>query len=382
MNYLNLLIKLAKKFLKNLKMFQLIMWKKNNIYKTNYNKRVLISYIMITKKNKHKYKHSNIQECEIITKIFDHYDYKVDLYDRRYSGKINYSKYDLIFGFGDPFENSFYKKNNLLRIYYATTQNQFFLNNAELKKIKRINVIKNKWIKPVRLEQKNYSLSINLCNSIICIGNDNTSLTYKKYYDGPIYNVPVTGHKLWNQFRRDYTKTCKNFLWFGGDGSALKGLDLCLEVFKINPHLHLDICGRVEQDFIKAYYNELYESENIEYHGFMDITSNEFSEIVMKNTFIILPSSSEGQASSVITCMMASLIPIITKDTGIDIKDFFIEIEELSVDYISNLINESSKMDVIEINNKADLTYKYAIENHILDNFSVKFREAISSILN
>ena len=42
---------------------------------------------------------------------------------------------------------------------------------------------------------------------------------------------------------KNFNEARKHFLWFGGGGAILKGLDLVVETFASLPHLQLSIIG-------------------------------------------------------------------------------------------------------------------------------------------
>ena len=93
-----------------------------NIYNTEYEKNILITYI--NKPFLKRYKatgHSNEKEAKIITDIFKESGYNIDVVDYRINKKVSLKKYDLIFGFGDIYEKSFFDKEfKGKRIFYAT----------------------------------------------------------------------------------------------------------------------------------------------------------------------------------------------------------------------------------------------------------------------
>ena len=64
--------------------------------------------------------------------------------------------------------------------------------------------------------------------------------------------------------------------------------------------------------------------KNVVHIGFINLKSERFLNLMNEASFILFPSCSEGMASGVLTCMNHGLIPIITKECGIDIeKDFW-----------------------------------------------------------
>ena len=76
-------------------------------------------------------------------------------------------------------------------------------------------------------------------------------------------------------------------------------------------------------------------SDNIVNHGFIDIESSLFKELSSKCGYVILPSVSEGIATAVITAMgRGAMIPVVSKECGVDIDNFGIEIKDLTVDAV------------------------------------------------
>lgn len=72
--------------------------------------------------------------------MFKKLRYNVDIINFTYKGEIKLEKYDVIFGFGDIFEKSFYDKSfKRKRIFYTTGAEQGFQIEAELKRIKEFN---------------------------------------------------------------------------------------------------------------------------------------------------------------------------------------------------------------------------------------------------
>ena len=98
-------------FIRNFFVTQSMPW---SIYKSkDSKKRVLICFIIAPfYLKKRSIKHVNVIESRIIAREFYKLGFSVDVVDYRCTRKINYSKYDVIFGFGVPFSNSFDFKEN------------------------------------------------------------------------------------------------------------------------------------------------------------------------------------------------------------------------------------------------------------------------------
>lgn len=349
-----------------------------NIYKTNYDKNVLISYTVLpflTNRNNH----SNVQESKIIANIFNSLEFNVDIIHYTNQKEIDYIKYDVIFGFGEPFENSF-KQKNFKRIYYATGAHVCHQNYAEIQRVQEVNTKYNSNILPKRLVPWNWSMSTSLSDFLIVIGNEWTKSTYEKYTKKPVYPINATAliNNKCKNIKRDIEKTKKSFLWFGSSGLVHKGLDLCLEYFSEHSNLTLHICGQMEDDF-QELFRSYFEKDNIYYYGFIDVNSQKFIDIVSNCSFSIFPTCSEGQATALLTTMGIGLIPISTKYSGIDIERLGFLIDELDLYSINNVLQKVISLENIEIEISANKLTKYTEDYHSLIYFEKKFRKIIES---
>jgi hypothetical protein len=353
----------------------------NNLYKTKFDKSVLISYTIIPFIYQNS-KHTNNQESKVIADIFNKLGYNVDIVHYTNQNNIKYSKYQIIFGFGEPFENSF-KYKNLKRIYYATGAHVFHQNYAEIKRIDNANIRHNATILPKRLVPWTWSLSTSLSDSLIVIGNEWTKSTYTKYTNKEVLSINATALININSKKiiRDINKTKKNFLWFGSSGLVHKGLDLCLEYFIEHKDLTLHICGPMENDF-KEVFAKYLEKENIHYYGFINVDSQNFIDIVSNCSFTILPTCSEGQATSLLTTMGAGLIPISTKYCGIDIEKEGYVIEDLELESIDKTIKTVMFLENKHIENKSKRLIRYINEQHSIINFEMNLRNLLYKVLN
>jgi len=352
-----------------------------NIYNTNFDKTILISYTVLpflTNKNSH----TNVGESRIIANIFKDLGFNVDVIHYTNQIEIEYKKYALIFGFGEPFENSF-KQNNLIRIYYATGAHVCHQNYAEIQRVQEVNVKYNSNILPKRLVQWNWSMSTSLSDNIIVIGNDWTKSTYAKYTKKQVFAINATAliNENSKSIERDMEKTKKSFLWFGSSGLVHKGLDLCLEYFSKHGNLTLHICGPMEDDF-KEVFGSYLEKENIFYHGFIDVKSQKFIDIVSQCSFGILPTCSEGQATALLTTMGAGLIPIATEYSGIDIEAHGFMINDLGVESIDRVVQKVVSLDNQEIEIKSKKLIEYIENNHTLVSFEGNLKALIRKAIN
>jgi glycosyltransferase involved in cell wall biosynthesis len=161
-----------------------------------------------------------------------------------------------------------------------------------------------------------------------------------------------------------------------------KGLDLVLEAFSKLPEYHLTVCGPVnkEPDFEKAYYKELYQTQNIKTLGFTDLRSIQFLEVIKKTSALVYPSCSEGGGGSVITGLHAGLIPIISYESSVDVEDFGILLEDCSVDGIVNSVRKCSQKSGEELEQMSKKAWQYARANHTREKFAGHYETFVKKI--
>ena len=104
-----------KRILKDIRYFQ------TNVYHTTFKENVLICYTTHPFRHQPSISHTSLAEARIIAELFSQMNYNVDIIDHNSTWQPNYKKYEVVFGFGDPFEESFYQgKKDQIRIFYAT----------------------------------------------------------------------------------------------------------------------------------------------------------------------------------------------------------------------------------------------------------------------
>ena len=373
-----------KKIIKSSKLYEDIVYKKTNIFNTNFNKSVLLAYIVTPfRKDKISLDHTNKLEVKELAKILKDLKFNIDVFDFRYDSKINYNKYSLIIGFGKPIENSFYNEFHGKRIYYGTGAHVCHQNNAELKRLKNLFKRKGEMLSPKRLISQTWSNSTMLSDALFITGNKWTASTYKKFYDGPIYNIPISAYNFFDfkNINRNWTEARKNFLWIGGSGLVHKGLDICIDSFIELPNYNLHILGPEEEDFFNLYDSEL-KNENIFYHGFVDVSSLKFKKIVEKCGFVIFPSCSEGGGGSALTAMFTGLIPLVTKESSINIKDFGFLIDDIAIKSLRKKIEKISYIKKNKLEIKSEKSFDYCKENHTIKNYKKNVRSFLKELIN
>ena len=229
-----------------------------------------------------------------------------------------------------------------------------------------------------------YNLAIEYADYATMLGNQFTMSTYA-YARKPIYQIPIsTGTMCPFPDDKNYETCRKNFLWFGSHGMVHKGLDLTLDAFADMPDYQLTICGPIQQekDFERAYYKELYQTPNIRTVGWVDVNSSEFTEITKKCVGLVFPTCSEGQSGSVVNCLHAGLIPIVSYESGVDVSsEYGVILKECIIEEIKNSVKKISGLSPQELRQMSRKAWEFARANHTRERFAEEFKRAITKII-
>jgi glycosyltransferase involved in cell wall biosynthesis len=360
-----------------------------NYYNTSYPRNALISYITNPFREGINLSHTNSFESMVIGKIINGAGYNVDIADYDYEGRIDYSKYDLIFGFGEPLINSFYhRKKKIISVYYGTGMHLITQNTNTLNRIKEVFDKKEVWLPGSgRIVDKAWSIQTTLVDAMVLLGNEEVTKTYSPYFQGKIYNIPASFYKVINYEEvissKDFRKAKTHFLWFGSSGMIHKGLDLLLDVFSKREDIQLHICGPLEgePEFRQIYNNELLKTANIYYHGFVSLNFPLFKELLQKCAFVVFPSCSEGGSPSVLNvCGNGGLIPLLSKEASIDMDNLGFIFNKINIESIKFTIDQALLLTEEEIKDRSIKCYELISRNHSQDNYESELNKCIKEI--
>jgi hypothetical protein len=362
----------------------------SNVFGSLHPRAALISYLAAPFRRKPGLGHTNAVEVLEIGRVFHDLGFRVDVVHYEYKGKIDYDKYDILLGFGDPLIRSYqFRKKEIRTVYYGTGMHVLHQNSASLRRVEELHRKRGCWVlESARVVEKAYSVQTSLVNAMVVLGNEKVADSYRSQYHGRIYSLPpsffsvIDAWKLLSQ--KQIGEASKNFCWFGGRGCVHKGLDLLLDFFRENSGLHLHVCGPIDGEprFKECFHEELYRTRNIHTHGFVRLDSSLFREVMARCAFVVFPSCSEGAPSSVLNVMgNGGLIPILTPETGIDIEDFGVTIPNPSQEDVREAILQASAMPSSEIRRRSEATIEFTGSRHSLVSYANNLRVALTDII-
>lgn len=330
--------------------------------------------------------HQNRQQALEIVAVFNELGYAVDLfqYDDESVEPEDFSKYNILFGMG-PNYDQFAERvpAEARRIFYATTMHWSHLNAAEAERVDRFNRRMGANVSPSRqVPERDFD---SIADAIIVVGDEYALETYQENATlEDVYRIRLSSWDFLENTAetKSFEEARRRFLWFGGGGLVLKGLDMLIEIFSESSDLELYICGPVANniEFTDRYREEL-RCENIHLVGYTRVGSETFNDVTRKFEFVIHPSGSESISGGVVTCMHRGLIPIVTKGVIRDTNDWGISIQNDDREGIRNAILTAAEMDPIACRRMANRAHAYAKTNFTIETFGKDFEEALTAIL-
>ncbi|OPY25917.1 MAG: hypothetical protein A4E28_02843 [Methanocella sp. PtaU1.Bin125] len=346
---------------------------------------LLLSYLQqpfMARGRRSEHLHSNQWECHEIADVWNRFGYTVDVIswdNRRFRPA---KKYDFFIDIHGNMERiAPLLSRDCIKILHITGSHWLFQNLAEFERLLALQRRKGATLLPRRLAEP--SMGIEYADCAVLIGNDATRSTFD-YASKPIYEIDVTAvQEFPYPESKDFGRCRKNYLWFGSDGLVLKGLDIVLETFAAMPDYRLYVCGPVarEKDFEALYYDELYRTPNITTAGWVDVRGQGFRDIADDCLGVVFPSASEGQSGSVVQCLHAGLIPVISRPTGIDAGGFGVMLRELTVEEVRSAISNLSGAPEESLRSLSRKSWEYARARHTRERFTARYTEIVSDLL-
>jgi len=335
----------------------------------------------------HEYLHTNQWEIAEKVRILNQLGYWVDIIDR--GASTNWQPddiYQLFIGIGIDGSGHHYLRlakqvPSAIKVLYATSSNPDERNQFVKQRYSDFEQRTGHALPIYRTaENINTSQTAQITDHIICVGNHVTNHTFKSF-NRPIHKIFLsTSPRLVLDYAAYQEKKSHNFLFLSGAGNILKGLDLLLETFAKLPHLNLYVCTALESAFVQHYSRLLAQTPNIHIENFVRIHSERFRYLTNICGYVILPSCTEGCATSVTSSMRRGLVPVVTRQCGIDVENFGHYIDDISIPGLSTQISQLATVNSTQLRERVALSYQ-ASAQYTQRAFSVSFTQALLSIL-
>lgn len=268
--------------------------------------------------------HNHFVEARLMAEAFLEQGYAVDFIDYRNRWFVPRKRYDIFVCPRNNFESLAEKMPpDCIKIVHLDTAHWLYNNAAALRRLQ--DVRNQRGVALASYTEIKANRAIESADYATMLGNDFDYETYA-FAGKQIFQVPNPGTTLYPWLEDKDFAACRNrFLWLGSRGFVHKGLDLVLEAFARMPDLHLTVCGPLERDphFVEAFRKELYETPNIHTHGWIDITGPDFADLAKRTIAHVYPTCADACCGSVVNCMHAGLIPLATREAGVDIDPSF-----------------------------------------------------------
>ncbi len=268
-----------------------------------------------------------------------------------------------------------------VKIFHVDIANMMFRNAAECNRLLELQQRKGVTLFPQRYEVPNLGIENADCATVL--GNDFTVGTFK-YANKPMYRIPISTPVVYPWAEdKEFEAVRKNFVWLGSGALVLKGLDLVLDAFAQMPEYNLTVCGPISSDraFEEAFEQELYQTDNIQTYGWIDVSSPDFIELTKNSLGLVYPSGCEGQSGGVVTCLHGGLIPIISYETGLDVHDFGVILDNCSVEEIKATVRRVSNLPPEKLKQMSRKGWEYARANHTQERFAQAYRKTVEQII-
>jgi glycosyltransferase involved in cell wall biosynthesis len=362
-----------------------------NVFNTSYHKTVLLSYIKSVFENQENIndrRHTNRYTTYLIAQALKQLEYNVDVVDCSDTFNSDFSKYSLVIGMGNALDYvlEFREGNSQTKvIWFGTGCNPLFSNVVTLKRVGDFYRRNNKLIvASSRYIKEDWPLQHEFADWIILHGSTFAKSTYRTNNISTV-NAPVFINQSVTRTDDEWLTTKQNYLWFGVGGLIHKGLDLLIDSFKEIKNCNLHICGDIESEktFFDHYSSIIDSSVNIICHGFIDVSSQAFEEILHDCAFVIFPSASEGNSPSVITCMAnGGLIPVVSQNADVDLKGYGVLIDDLSVDAVIKSIEKSQELSVAALKIQSAKIVEDSLHLNSFDYFKNDFKQKLQEAIN
>jgi GT2 family glycosyltransferase/SAM-dependent methyltransferase/glycosyltransferase involved in cell wall biosynthesis len=297
---------------------------------------------------------------------------------------VKANEYDLFIGqiqnFGTIKENIRAKRS----VLFAVNSHPDFRNTALNNFIKENNLPESSLALGELVDSQEQKKSIDLANHILCVGNMDI---YNSYID-----CGVSPHKI-KMFNYSTGKiTTKpnistdsptRLLYSASEIGLRKGFDILsdMAIKHKNRDFILTIIGKPSNKHYEKKINYLKKQlgKKLLYRAWVSSETKKYDQLVAENDFIISPSLEEGQLGVAIEAMSNGVVPVVTRQTGIDYSPIGFLEPKLSSDNNNIIFNRLLNTDKETLNKHKLSTLEFYREFH--EPYMDNLKETIQSLM-
>ena len=270
-----------------------------------------------------------------------------------------------------------------VRVFLATSMNHVTHNRNLRRRYRALAERRQCAIEPRRIYKERVPAAVE-SDAITGVGSGFTMGTWAEVFQGPIHAFDTHGLPMPEPEGKDFAGARRSFLFFAGGRQVQKGLDLLLELFPRFPDLNLYVCSafREEPDFCRVYRRELFKTPNVHPVEWVSVGSAEFARLTRICGFVIHPSCSDGQAGSVVQTMHAGLVPLVTRETGLDTDGFGITFPDDSLGEIARVVRDASERPAEWLRGSSARSRGVAMARHTEATFADRWREIVTEVVS
>lgn len=273
--------------------------------------------------------------------------YRVDVVSKRDKAFQPARDYDLVISERLDWRRADRRRlDHAIRVFLATSMNHITHNENLRRRHQRLSERGRCSLEPRRIYGERMRAVVT-AHSVVGVGNGFTMGTWADVFAGPIRAFDTHGVSTPEPVNepKDFAAARRHFLFLASGSQMQKGLDLLLEIFPRFPDLHLYVCSgfRDEPDFCTCYSKELFDTPNIHPMGWITVNGPEFAHLTRTCAYVIYPSCSDGQAGGVVQAMHAGLIPLVTRESGIDTDHLGVTFLDDSLEEIERVVRDVSQ---------------------------------------
>ncbi|MBI2120112.1 MAG: glycosyltransferase [Parcubacteria group bacterium] len=334
--------------------------------------------------------HSNNWVSLEIARLFAIRGYDIDVIDCYDNNFIPQKKYTVCVDMQYNLARlSAYLPKRCIKIMHLVGSYPEFQNNAEQARIHALEKRKKVTLLPTRTVPTTSDPSI--ADFLEGYGNKTVHNTYSRF-EKKVIPIPVPIMEVYDfPSEKNFEEAKKHFLWFGGGGAILKGLDLVLETFALLPHLKLTIIGPASfgKEFEELYAKELnlpnitrYEKPRLNReNGESMIGDIPVREILNQCGAVLGLSASEGGGGATVQAMQGGVFPIVTPNTGINENAPSVIIENPTIENIKKAVEDFSNLPAETVAKLCRGAHLFATEHHTKEAFTRSYENFIDNVL-